>query len=99
MEEEKIDRLLRCAALGNEDVSATVPFGFDTRVIALWRENPSGLNGLTRLVRRVALIAAAVIVVATAGAFRELNRSRDISELFGNEFAIADSVIQNEFLQ
>ena len=99
MEEEKIDRLLRSAALGSEDVWATVPFGFDTRVIALWRESPSGSNGLTRLVRRVALIAATVIVVATAGAFRELNRSRDISEPFGNEFAIADSAIQNEFSQ
>jgi hypothetical protein len=99
MEEEKIDRLLRSAALGSEDVSATVPFGFDTRVIALWRSSPNESNGLTRLVRRVALLAAAVIVVATAGAFRELNRSRDIGEPFGNEFAIVDSAIQDEFLQ
>jgi hypothetical protein len=99
MEEEKIDRLLRSAALGTEDVSATVPFGFDTRVIALWRESPGGLNGLTRLVRRVALLAAAVIVVATAGAFREANRNREISEPFRDEFVIADSAIQNEFSQ
>jgi hypothetical protein len=99
MEEKKIDRLLRSAALGSEDVSAEAPFGFDTRIIALWRASGSGVNGLTRLVRRVALIAAAVIVVATAGAFRELNRNRDISEPFGDEFAIADSAIQNEFLQ
>jgi len=99
MEEEKIDRLLRSAALGSEDISAAVPFGFETRIIALWRASPSGLNGLARLVRRVALIAAAVIVVATAGAFRELNRSRDINEPFGDEFAIADSAIQSEFLQ
>ena len=33
----KIDRLLRSAAQGNEDVSPAVPFGFDTRVVALWR--------------------------------------------------------------
>jgi len=99
MEEEKIDRLLRSAALGSEDKLAAVSFGFETRIIALWRASGSDSNGLTRLVRRVALIAAAVIVVATAGAFRELNRNRDISEPFGDEFAIADSAIQTEFLQ
>ena len=99
MEEEKIDRLLRSAALGTEDISAEVPFGFDTRIIALRRASGSDSNGLTRLVRHVAWIAAAVIVVATAGAFREANRSREISEPFRNEFVIADSAIQNEFSQ
>ena len=52
----KIDRLLRSAAQGNEDVSPAAPFGFDTRVVALWRAmSPLGSNGLARLLRRVSL--------------------------------------------
>ena len=96
MENEKIDRLLRSAARGAQDGAPEMPFGFDTRVVALWRASANETNGLTRLVRRVALLAVAVIVVAAAGAFREVNRGREINDLFGNEFAIADSVIQDE---
>src|SRR5450631_3137859 len=70
----KIDRLLRSAAQGNEDVSPAVPFGFDTRVVALWRaERPPGnSNGLARLLRRVAFTAASVIVISSAAALYEI---------------------------
>lgn len=98
--ESKIDRLLRSAAQGNEDVSPAVPFGFDTRVVALWgAESPSNFNGLARLLRRVALTAASVIVVSSAAALYEVNQERDTDEPFANEFAIADSAIQSEFAQ
>ena len=96
----KIDRLLRSAAQGNEDVSPTVPFGFDTRVVALWRaERPPNSNGLMRLLRRVAFTAASVIVISSAAALYEINQERDADESFVNEFAIADNAIQNEFPQ
>ena len=96
----KIDRLLRSAAQGNEDVSPAVPFGFDTRVIALWRtERSANFNSLARLLRRVALTAASVIVVSSAAALYEINQERDTDEPFANEFAIADNAIQSEFPQ
>jgi len=96
----KIDRLLRAAALSMEEALLEAPFGFDTRVVALWRAKEKAASlGLARLVRRVALIAVAVAVVAAAGAYREAGQSREISEPLANEFAIADSAIQDEFLQ
>jgi hypothetical protein len=96
----KIDRLLRAAALAKEEAPLDAPFGFDTRVVALWRAKEKAASlGLARLVRRVALIAIAVAVVAGAGAYREAGRSRESNEPLANEFAIADSAIQDEFLQ
>jgi len=95
-----LDRLLRAAAKTKEDAPIEAPFGFDTRVIALWRANGNGVSrALTRLIRRVALVAAVVMVAATIGAYRETIQSRDVDESFANEFAIADSAIQEEFPQ
>ncbi len=100
MKDVDLDRLLRAAAETKDDAPIEAPFGFDTRVIALWRANGNGASrALTRLIRRVALVAAAVIVAATIGAYREVKQSQDTSEVFANEFAIADSAIQEEFPQ
>ena len=99
MKDHKIGRLLRSAAQVREEEPSSMPFGFDTRVIALWRAAiPTG-NGVGSLVRRVAAVAAAVIVVSTIAAVREANQSREIGESFANEFAIADTAIQDEFSQ
>lgn len=76
-----------------------MPFGFDTRVIALWRAALPTTNGVMSLVRRVAVIAMAVIVISTIAAVREANQSREIGESFANELAIADTAIQDEFSQ
>jgi hypothetical protein len=97
MNNEKIDRLLRSAAQADEEVPAEMPFGFDTRVVALWRAGAPKTNGVMQLLRRVALLSVAVIVISTIAAVRELNQSREIRESFANEFAIADSAIQDEF--
>jgi hypothetical protein len=99
MKDHKIDRLLRSAAQVREEELSSVPFGFDTRVIALWRAALPTANGLVSLVRRVAVLSAAVIVISTIAAVREANQSRDIGESFTNEFAIADTAIQDEFSQ
>ena len=99
MNDHKIDRLLRSAAQAREEEPAPMPFGFDTRVVALWRAGLPTANGIVSLVRRAAALAAAVIVIATIAAVREANQSREIGESFANEFAIADSAIQNEFSQ
>ena len=99
MKNEKIDRLLRSAAQAREEIAATMPFGFDTRVVALWRAAAPRLNGVASIVRRVAVLSAAVIVISTIAAIREASQNREISESFTNEFAIADSAIQDEFLR
>ncbi len=99
MKNEKIDRLLRSASRAREEIPATMPFGFDTRVVALWRAAAPRLNGVASIVRRVAVLSAAVIVISTIAAIREASQNREISESFTNEFAIADSAIQDEFLR
>jgi len=97
MKDHEIDRLLRSAAQAPEEVPVAMPFGFDTRVVALWRASAQRPNGLTPLLRRIALLSAAVIVVSTIAAVREAGQSRKMGESLTNEFAIADSAIQDEF--
>ncbi len=98
MKDQKIDRLLRSAAQASEEVPVPMPFGFDTRVVALWRASAIKANGLTPLLRRVALLSAAVIVISTVAAVREARQNREqLGDSFSNEFAIADSAIQDEF--
>jgi hypothetical protein len=97
MKNEQIDRLLQSAAQADEDVPAAMPFGFDTRVVALWRAGMPKANDVMQLLRRVAVLSMAVIVISTIAAIREANQSREIRESLTNEFAIADSAIQDEF--
>jgi hypothetical protein len=97
MNNEQIDRLLRSAAQAEDESPAAMPFGFDTRVVALWRAGGPKTNGVMQLLRRVAVLSIAVIVISTIAAVREANQSREIRESFANEFAIADSAIQDEF--
>ena len=99
MKKDEIDRLLQSAAKIGEGHSAAMPFGFDTRVVALWRATLPPGEGVMQLLRRVAVLSAAVIVVSTVAAIREASQSREIRESLANEFAIADSAIQDEFLK
>jgi len=97
MKNEQIDRLLRSASQADEKVPVAMPFGFDTRVVALWRDGKPMTNGVMQLLRRVAVLSIAVIVISTIAAVREANQNREIRESLTNEFAIADSAIQDEF--
>jgi hypothetical protein len=99
MKVQKIDRLLRSAAQARVDVPAEMPLGFDTRVVALWRGLAAKPNGIALLLRRVALLAATVIAISTLAAIREIQQSREQYNAFTNEFAIADTAIQDEFSQ
>jgi len=99
MKNHEIDRLLRSAAQAGYEAPAEMPFGFDTRVVALWRALGVKPNGIASLLRRVALLSAAVIAISTLVAVRELQQSREQSNDFTNEFAIADTAIQDEFSQ
>ena len=97
MKDVDLDRLLRSAARAKEETPVEMPFGFDTRVVALSRRNGNGALFGT-LLRRVAFVATAVIVFASAGAYFEFNGNGDVITA-GNEFAIADSAIQDEVAQ
>ena len=99
MNKEKIDRLLRSAAEAGEANQPSIPLGFDTRVVALWRAAAPKANGVVSLVRRVAVISAVVILVSTIAVVREASQNRELGESFSNEFAIADTAIQDEFSQ
>jgi hypothetical protein len=76
-----------------------MPFGFDTRVVALWRASQAKPNGVASLLRRVALLSAVVIAISTLAAVREFKQSQEQYNDFTNEFAIADTAIQDEFSQ
>jgi hypothetical protein len=94
----KLERLLRSAALCKTDERIEMPFGFDTRVVARWHGlDNTEAAGMTWLLRRVALIAAVILVLTAAGMYQESARSQESSEPFANEFMIADSEIQLEF--
>lgn len=95
MKDVDLDRLLNSAARIKDDSPAEMPFGFDTRVIALSRKNGNG-QAAAGFLRRVAFVAVAVIVLASAGAYLEFNQNDDAIGGSGNDYAIADSVIQDE---
>jgi len=99
MKDPEIDRLLRSAAQAREKVPAELPFGFDTRVVALWRGLAAKPNGIASLLRRVALLSAVVIAISTLAALREIKQSQEQYNDVTNEFAIADTAIQDEFSQ
>ena len=99
MNDHEIDRLLRSAAQASGEAPAEMPFGFDTRVVALWHALGLKPNGITSLLRRVALLSTVVIVISTLAAIREIKQSREQYDTFTNEFAIADTAIQDEFSQ
>ena len=98
---DQVDRLLRSAARAGDEAPAEMPFGFDTRVVARWSHSRAAAkpNGVASLLRRVALLSSAVIVVSTLAAVLELKQSQEQSNDFTNEFAIADTAIQDEFSQ
>ena len=97
MKDADLDRLLSSAARVKEDAPVQMPFGFDTRVVALSRKSGNGA-AFGAFLRRIALASVAVIVLATGGAYFAFNRN-DAIEGSGSEYAIADSVIQDEVAQ
>ena len=95
-----LQRLLQSAAKVSDAEPTSVPFGFDTRVVALWRGgHGNGGNGIARLLRQVAAAAAIVIVVSSAASYHEYLEARDAIEAGSNDYSIADSAIDTEFYQ
>jgi hypothetical protein len=97
-----LERLLRSAATAAEPSPPEAPYGFETRVVALWRGGHGKSNDaieLTRFLRRIGAVASAVLVLATAGTYRQFNENEERTTPQTNEYAIADSAIQTEFSQ
>lgn len=100
MSADNLDRLLRSAAKAPEEPAPEAPFGFDTRVVALARAgngSASDIADLTRFLRRTGVIAFAVLVLASAAAYRQFSETVAFTAPQTNEYAIADSAIQTEF--
>jgi len=96
----KLDRLFESASATSQNVIEEPPFGFTSRVIALWKASGnSDSRELVRLLHRVAATAVAVTLVATVFTYRQISENEEIDEPLINEYAIADSTIQAEFLQ
>jgi hypothetical protein len=90
----QLDRLLRAAATADADSPEEMPLGFDTRVLARWREERGeDLVDIGRLVRRVVVLSLGVIVLASAGVYQELQQSDETGTPLTDEYAIADNVI------
>ena len=98
---EPVDRLLRAAAAAPNEPVTPIPFGFETRVLAQWRATWPGGDpiGITRLLRRVVLMSLAVILLGSAGVYRELSQGDGATETISNDYAIADSAIGGVFEQ
>jgi hypothetical protein len=88
--DEILDRLFRAATAPAPP--AEMPFGFDTRVLALAHESsPNGSIVIARFAQRAAMIAVAVIALASVGVYRTSTSSDDLPA----EYAMADTAIQN----
>jgi hypothetical protein len=97
-----LDSLLRSAANVAEPSAPRAPYGFETRVVALWRAGNGRANDaaeLTRFLRRIGAVAFAVLALASAGAYQQFNENEERIIPQTNEYAIADSAIQTEFSQ
>ena len=101
MKTPALDRLFRSAA-AVEPPAPEVPYGFETRVVALWRAGNGRANEaaeLTRFLRGIGAVALAVLTLASAGAYQQFSENEARTTPQTNEYAIADSAIQTEFSQ
>ena len=96
--ESDLHRLLR-AARGDEG-APEMPYGFDTRVIALARTTQPGRNGsvreLARTFRRIAACASVVAIFAAAATYWQLEENDALAEPSSNAYAFVDTAINSE---
>jgi hypothetical protein len=90
-----LDRLLK-SAVGVDDESPEMPFGLETRVLALTRSgNGNGNGGIASLVQRVALAATCLIVISAFAIYRQMAASEESYGGLPTEYAMIDTAIQN----
>ena len=98
----ELNHLLECAARA-EAPAPEMPYGFDTRVLALAREKRQAdgreRRQLKSLLRRVALAAVVVTALSSSAAYWQLRENDDLAEPLSNTYAIADTAIDADFFQ
>jgi hypothetical protein len=95
-----LQRLLKIAAAAKEEEGTGPPFGFDTRIVAKWRElQRNDTSELVRFVRRIALVAVAITLFGGVATYRQISENEELGEPLTNDYAIADSAIERQFLQ
>lgn len=99
----ELNRLLANAAQAADDASIEMPFGFDTRIVALAKQKRS-IEGresrqLNTFLRRMALAAVVVTAFASSAAYWQMTENEDVTEPLSNAYAIADTVIDADFFQ
>lgn len=101
LRDSDLDRLLRAAASAKEDPRTEMPFGFDTRIVARWRETPRGApaGDLRGWVQRIATTALLVTAAAGVGAYWELNDGEEPGSPMADNYAIADTAIETGALR
>ena len=88
--DEILDRLFRAAIVPVPPKE--MPFGFDTRILALVRaSSPNGSPIIALFAQRAAVIALAVIALASVGVYRASTSNDDLPA----EYAMADNAIQS----
>lgn len=99
--EAELERLLR-AARGDEG-APEMPYGFDTRVIALARATGSDrstpVRELIRAFTRIAAGGLAVAIIATVATYWQLAENDDLAEPDTNAYAFVDTAINAELIE
>ena len=95
-----LTRLLKLAATAKTDAAVEAPFGFETRIVARWRELSRSDNGdLARFIRRVVFAAIAITIFSSVATYQQMNEDDEEGEALTNDYALVDSAIQRQFLQ
>ncbi len=102
--DDELNRLLANAAQAAPDHASTeIPFGFDTRIVALVKEKRSVEGRESRqlniFLRRMALAAVIVTAFASSAAYWQMSQNEDATEPLSNAYAIADTAIDADFFQ
>ena len=99
--ESELQRLLRAAR--GESSAPEMPYGFDTRVVALARATQRGgrreAPAMARLFTRIASAAIIVAVFASAATYWQLEENDELAEPLSNAYAMVDTAINSEFTE
>jgi hypothetical protein len=99
--ESELQRLLRAAR--GESSAPEMPYGFDTRVVALaratQRERGREAPAVARFFRRIAAAAVTVALFASAATYWQLEQNDELGEPLSNAYAMVDNAINSEFVE
>ncbi len=102
--DDQLDRLLRGARGGDgAGVPSDVPFGFETRVVALWKSQRAvpdrDAGEFLRWWRGIGVGALAVIAFSGAGAWWQFQQDNELAQPMTNAYAIADTAVERMALR